>query len=93
MLCKSKVIQKYGANLRIYENGKLITELFYPKSLKTELKFLDRSYVGYVTNLKNFISLKGGGDKINKQRVQSCVLCNTNENLKFYRITPPSIKG
>jgi hypothetical protein len=48
---KRKVIEKYGSSLRIHENGKLITELFYPTSLKTELKFLERSYDGFVTNL------------------------------------------
>ena len=51
LISKKKVIEKYGPNLRIHENGKLVTELFYPKSLKTELKFLDRSHEGCVTNL------------------------------------------
>lgn len=51
LISKKKVIEKYGPNLRIHENGKLVTELFYPKSLKSELKFLDRSYEGHVTNL------------------------------------------
>lgn len=48
---KSLVIRKYGPKLRIHENGKLVTELYYPQSLKTELKFLDRSSEGFITNL------------------------------------------
>lgn len=50
-MTKKKVFAKYGPYLRIYEKGQLVTELFYPKSLKTELRFLDRSFEGYITNL------------------------------------------
>jgi Type II intron maturase len=51
LLNKKKVIEKYGPNLRIYENCKQVIQFFYPKSLKFEQKFLYRSYKGYVINL------------------------------------------
>jgi group II intron reverse transcriptase/maturase len=91
LINKKKVIEKYGPNLRIHENGKLVTELFYPKSLKSELKFLDRSYEGYVTNLNQ--DLKFFIDDNKRQRKsQFCALCGSDQNLELHRINPPKIE-
>jgi ribosomal protein S14 len=85
LINKKKVIEKYGPNLRIHENGKLITQLFYPKSLKSELKFLDRSHEGYVTNLSqnlnHFID-----DSKRQRKSQLCALCGRDQNLELHRI-------
>ena len=92
LINKKKVIEKYGPNLRIHENGKLVTELFYPKSLKSELKFLDRSYEGHVTNLDQ--GLKYFMDDNKKQRKsQFCALCGSDQNLELHRINPPKIEN
>lgn len=56
---KKKVIEKFGSKLRIHENGKLVTELYYPESLKTELKFFERGFEGYNTNLDEPIKFTG----------------------------------
>jgi hypothetical protein len=88
---KKKVIEKYGSNLRIHENGKLVTELFYPKSLKTELKFLDRSDDGYVTNLEKELKYFIDDNKRNR-KAQNCALCGSDQNLEIHRITPPKIQ-
>ena len=91
LISKKKVIEKYGPNLRIHENGKLVTELFYPKSLKSELKFLDRSHEGYVTNLN--YNLKYFIDDSERQRKsQFCALCNSDQKLKIHRINLPKIE-
>jgi group II intron reverse transcriptase/maturase len=87
LINKKKVIEKYGSNLRIHENGKQVTQLFYPKSLKSELKFLDRSYEGYVTNLNYFMD-----DSKRQRKLQSCALCGSDQNLKLHRINPPQIE-
>ena len=87
LINKKKVIEKYGPNLRIHENGKLVTQLFYPKSLKSELKFLDRSYEGYVTNLNYFID-----DSKRQRKSQSCDLCGSDQNLELHRTNPPQIE-
>jgi len=75
---KKQVKEKFGADLKIYENGRLVTELFYPQSLKTELKFLDRSYSGYVTNLELEITDK-------QKKAQMCFLCHSTTNLELHR--------
>ena len=84
---KKKVIEKYGPNLRIHEKGKLVTELFYPSSLKTELKFLDRSYEGYVSNLEKELKYFIDENKKNR-KAQFCVLCGSDQNLELHRINP-----
>lgn len=68
-----------------------MTELFYPISLKTELKFLEKSYEGYVTNLNKDIVYVSDDNK-RKRRAQRCALCGVEENLKLYRINPPKIE-
>ena len=88
---KKKVIEKYGPNLRIHEKGKLVTELFYPSSLKTELKFLDRSNEGYVTNLEKELKYFINNNKRNR-KAQSCALCGSDQNLELHRINPPKIE-
>jgi group II intron reverse transcriptase/maturase len=91
LISKKKAIEKYGPNLRIHEKGKLVTELFYPKSLKSELKFLDRSHEGYVTNLNK--DLKYFIDDSERQRKsQFCALCGSDQNLEIHRINPPKIE-
>ena len=45
---KKKVIQKYGSSLRIHVDGKQVIELYYPESLKTRLKYYERSNGGYI---------------------------------------------
>jgi hypothetical protein len=75
---KKQVKEKFGADLKIYENGRFVTELFYPQSLKTELKFLDRSYSGYVTNLELEITDK-------QKKAQMCFLCHSTTNLELHR--------
>ena len=91
LISKKKVIEKYGPNLRIHEKGNLVTELFYPKSLKSELKFLDRSHEGYVSNLdkdlKYFID-----DNKRQRKAQNCALCGSDQNLELHRINPPKIE-
>ena len=88
---KKKVIEKYGPNLRIHEMGKLVTELFYPSSLKTELKFLDRSSEGYVTNLEKELKYFIDENKKNR-KAQNCALCGSDQNLELHRINPPKIE-
>ena len=90
MKSKKLVLQKYGPNLRIHENGKLVTELYYPSSLKTELKFLEKSYDGYVTNLNKDI-LYVIDDNKRKRKAQKCALCGAEENLELHRINPPKM--
>ena len=89
---KKKVIEKYGSNLRIHEKGKLLTELFYPSSLKTELKFFDRSYEGYVSNLEKELKYFIDENKRNR-KAQFCALCNSDQNLELHRINPPKIEN
>jgi group II intron reverse transcriptase/maturase len=85
LINKKKVIEKYGPNLRIHENGKLVAQLFYPKSLKSELKFLDRGYEGYVTNLNQDLDYFIGDSK-RQSKSQSCALCGSDRNLELHRI-------
>lgn len=80
LISKKKVIEKYGPNLRIYEKGKLVTELFYPKSLKSELKFLDRSYKGYITNLNDNIRYVIYNNP-KQHKVLNCVFCRNDSSL------------
>jgi group II intron reverse transcriptase/maturase len=91
LIGKKKVIEKYGPNLRIHENGKLVTELFYPNSLKTELKFFDRSEEGYVTNLEKELKYFIDDNKRNR-KAQFCALCGSDQNLELHRINPPRIE-
>lgn len=91
LINKKKVIEKYGPNLRIHEKGKLVTELFYPTSLKTELKFLDRSYEGYVTNSNKELTYFIDENKQNR-KAQNCALCGSDQNLELHRINPPKIE-
>lgn len=92
LISKKKVVEKYGPKLRIHENGKLVTELFYPTSLKTELKFFERGYEGYVTNLGQDIKFVIDDNK-RKRKAQSCALCGAKENLELHRINPPKISS
>lgn len=48
-----KVVEKYGPKLRIFINGKQITELYYPTTLKTILKFYEFSNFGSIEFLQN----------------------------------------
>ena len=91
LIGKKKVVEKYGPNLRIYEKGKLVTELFYPDSLKTELKFLDRSYEGYVSNLEKELKYFIDENKRNR-KARNCALCGSDQNLELHRINPPKIE-
>lgn len=50
---QKKVIEKYGPKLRIHLNGKQITELYYPTTLKTILKFYEFSNYGSIEFLQN----------------------------------------
>lgn len=88
LVSKKKVIEKYGPNLRIHEKGKLVTELFYPSSLKTELKFLDRSGEGYVTNLEKELKYFIDDNKRNR-KARFCALCGSDQDLELHRINPP----
>jgi group II intron reverse transcriptase/maturase len=81
---KKQVKKKFGPTLKVYENGKLITELFYPKSLKTELKFLDRSYEGFLTNLQQEVSISDNQE--NKREAKKCALCQNTKNLELHRV-------
>lgn len=61
LISKKKVVEKFGPKLRIYENGKLVMEFFYPSSFKTELKYFERGYEGYLGNVaisNNFVAQK-----------------------------------
>jgi len=91
LINKKKVIEKYGPNLRIHEKGKLVTELFYPKSLKSELKFLDRSHEGFVTNLNQDLNYFIDDNK-KQRKSQFCALCGSDQNLELHRINPPKIE-
>jgi len=48
---KKKVIKKYGSSLRIHVDGKQVIELYYPESLKTMLKYYERSNDVYIGTL------------------------------------------
>jgi hypothetical protein len=87
---KNLVIRKYGPKLRIYENGKLVTELYYPQSLKTELKFLDRSSEGFITNLSWDREFVRNEEKEARKGTQ-CSLCGSTDNLELHRINPPKV--
>lgn len=91
LINKKKVIEKYGPRLRIHENGKLVTELYYPTSLKTELKYLERSYDGFVTILDKKVDYVTDDNK-RKRKSQKCALCGTEENLELHRINPPKLE-
>jgi hypothetical protein len=92
LISKKKVVEKYGPNLKIHEKGKLVTELFYPNTLKTELKFLERGYEGIVTNTKQELKFVTGENK-SKRKAHSCALCGAEENLELHRIYPPKIEN
>lgn len=68
-----------------------MTELFYTDSLKTELKFLDQSYEGYVSNLEKELKYFLDENKRNR-KAQICALCGSDQNLELHRINPPKIK-
>ncbi len=82
--------EKFGPKLRIHENGKLVTELFYPESLKTQLKFFERGLEGYVTNLDEPIKYTGLDSK-NKRKARECALCSATQELELHRINPPQV--
>ena len=69
----------------------MVTQLFYPKSLKSGLKFLDRSYEGYVTNLNQGLNYFIDDSK-RQRKSQSCALCGSDQNLELHRINPPKIE-
>jgi hypothetical protein len=59
--------------LRIHEGGRLVTELDYPKSLKTELKYFESADPGQVNNIKNF-SFSYHGEENKKKRYRMCFM-------------------
>lgn len=71
---KKKTIEKYGPNLRIHVDGRQVTELYYPKSLKTMLKYFERSEDGYIGNLMELDSgtLKSGIEKRENKKGNIC---------------------
>jgi 5-methylcytosine-specific restriction endonuclease McrA len=89
LLNKKKVQEKYGPNLRIHESGRLVTELYYPKSLKTELKYFERADVGQINNIKSFSFSYYGNESKEKRKDTQCALCGSTEELELHRINPP----
>jgi len=90
---KKKIIEKYGPKLRIHENGKLITELFYPESLKTEMKYFDKSIAGDIMSISiNFGIIHSKNVVSKRYRSSNCLLCNSTEKLELHKITFPNIE-
>ena len=50
-----KVKNKYGTRLRIYESEKRVAELYYPASLKTDMRFIEKGCGGYVMCLNESV--------------------------------------
>ncbi len=87
MTSASQVFKKYGTNLKMFKDGKLKTELFYPTSLKTNHNFK----VGYGSSLaglneeSSLIYLR----RTNPMQLKDkCELCGSKVRLELHHIDP-----
>ncbi len=67
----------------------MVTELYYPKTLKTELKYFERGDAGQVNSIENFSFPYHGDESKSKKKDTECALCGSTEQLELHRINPP----
>jgi hypothetical protein len=92
MYSAARVYAKYGPNLTIYELGKKVTSLFYPKSLKTKIDFKIRKggLLQYQSVLDLEIDAVKGSHNLNISSADVCQYdgCDVTENLEAHHINP-----
>jgi hypothetical protein len=83
----SSVFKKYGTNLKMYKDGKLKTELYFPTTLKTNHNF-KTGYESSLAGLNEKAPLIYLRRTDPMQLKSKCEICGSNQRLELHHIDP-----